>query len=921
MRWRRPWTRNRGRIAATVGVGLVIGAVLVVGGAPAAPATQVSLTSGSAWLLSPDIGLATLIDGASEEVVARVRLPTSGPGMTLANQDSGLLVADEGTGTVTRIDGATYDRTGPVQVAAPGSALRLEPAGASTYVIDSTAGTASVVDSESLTTIRTIAMGSRPGPGQTLVTRDGRLWAVDGAGAGLSWYDTDGTTGRMPADAADQLTVADGRPAVVSVGQPQPSIGWLDDNGDREPWDCRVAAARPDGAQLLGAGDQARVFAAVPAAGTLLTTDESSDTCGTVLPIADPDTRFGALVQSGPYVFVPDLADGRITVVDTRQADRALTSFDLALPDHDVELLAKDGLVFYNDLNSERAGVLTFRDGQWVIGPSLQKYDPGDPGRDVVDPGTGAPQPVPPVVSTESAPGGADAPPQTDLATAGPTAAEPSGSDRPSDAPSTTVTRPPPTTPTSGATTRSSSVTTGFTPTSPTRTNSTTSGPSTTSSSTGPPPAPVIDQLTATSATIGVETTASLTATVRNARGATYRVSVESTGCSFRHDFDEGTVSDQAAGDGRLILTLPPPEWQCLGEQTLTLTMTGPGGAAEPKTIVLNLVSETGTTPDIRGVTCLPANPAAGESTSCTAVETTVGSRGQWVWSVTDTADQSAVGDPVQQNANEPFVVTMPRGGDFTVALTVTYRGIADDDSTDVRTSVSVPNLVGTGQGPALAILDAAGLAATVTPTPSHAPAGTVIGQGTAAGTIARFGDTVALTTSGGPNPTVHLVDEAPSGSWYSGANGITIDGLTWGDTTQDDKGHARMISGSELEDGSGQTCMLTHPRYEANGYIQGWISLPNPPIAGDHFRGKVGFVWATETQAGDATFVVDALLADGTHTQNLVTQADRMDDRTLRSFDVDLTPVVGARSLIFWVKAGASSAQDWACWIDPRIE
>jgi hypothetical protein len=114
---------------------------------------------------------------------------------------------------------------------------------------------------------------------------------------------------------------------------------------------------------------------------------------------------------------------------------------------------------------------------------------------------------------------------------------------------------------------------------------------------------------------------------------------------------------------------------------------------------------------------------------------------------------------------------------------------------------------------------------------------------------------------------------------------------------------------------------METHPRWVANGYIQGWFSLPNPPIAGDHFMVDLGFVWATSVQAGEATFVVDALLADGIHTQNLITQYDRMNDKTIRTFDIDLTQVAGARSLIFTVYAGADAAQDWACWIDPRIE
>ena len=48
---------------------------------------------------------------------------------------------------------------------------------------------------------------------------------------------------------------------------------------------------------------------------------------------------------------------------------------------------------------------------------------------------------------------------------------------------------------------------------------------------------------------------------------------------------------------------------------------------------------------------------------------------------------------------------------------------------------------------------------------------------------------------------------------------------------------------------------------------------------------------------------------------------SDTGDDGHLRHIDVDLTDIAGKKEIILWVDAGSSPNQDWAVWVDPRIE
>jgi hypothetical protein len=82
---------------------------------------------------------------------------------------------------------------------------------------------------------------------------------------------------------------------------------------------------------------------------------------------------------------VPNYANGHTVVVDVA-AGRVAADLAVVQPGSRLELLAKDGFVFYNDLDGDRAGVITFEAGRWRVGKSLKKYDESDTGKGILTP-------------------------------------------------------------------------------------------------------------------------------------------------------------------------------------------------------------------------------------------------------------------------------------------------------------------------------------------------------------------------------------------------------------------------------------------------------------------------------------------------------------------------------------------------------
>jgi Divergent InlB B-repeat domain len=344
------------------------------------------LASGAAWLASPAQGIVTLLDGAAGQVVGSVRVPgaVAGSALSSVQQGSSAYAVLPAQGTVSRVDGATYAVSRPVQFGGGGS-LTVIPGSTTTYIVDGQRRLASAVDPVTLAVRRQLALTSQPGPEQSAVDGAGRLWTVDAHG--LSWFDeAGGHTRSEVGDAQSRLVLLGGRAAVVEPDKAR--VGLLSDSGRVDSWSClRVGVgdrADLDAVQVIGSAS-GRVYAAVPATGTLIAAGDGNDDCGGAVGVGQPGDRFGPLVESDGYLFVPNWTTGHTAVVSLTGL-RVAADLNVVPARNRVELLAKDGLVFFNNLDGTEAGVLRLDGESWKVGASVKKFSPGNVGAGILTP-------------------------------------------------------------------------------------------------------------------------------------------------------------------------------------------------------------------------------------------------------------------------------------------------------------------------------------------------------------------------------------------------------------------------------------------------------------------------------------------------------------------------------------------------------
>lgn len=375
-RVRIPGDRRRALNAAIIGAIVLLVLTLAAFTEPADETPQIRLSSGSAWLVSPTVAAVTLVDGASESIVAARRLdaaPDDDVSVTQSGNDA--FVVNDSAGTVARVDGATLQVKPARQFADSAGSLELVAGPSALYVLDANRGQAFRVDPRSLDTQVEVSLAARPGPSQSVVDTDGRLWVVDADRGSLIWIDgTERSAADEPPGPGSRLILVRDRPVLTD-----PASGHLraiDADGDIGEPTCLDIQ---DGAdpQLLGSRTDDVVYAAVSQTGTLLTAATDTDDCAAApLTISDRGDVLGAPVSSDRFLFVPNLTTGSTIIVDTA-GRTVLPPLELVEQGHDFELIAKDGLVFYNDLDGSRAGVLTYDGTDWQVGPTLNKYDPG----------------------------------------------------------------------------------------------------------------------------------------------------------------------------------------------------------------------------------------------------------------------------------------------------------------------------------------------------------------------------------------------------------------------------------------------------------------------------------------------------------------------------------------------------------------
>lgn len=341
------------------------------------------------WLTSSATGDIVQANANSGEITARVAgLGAPGDSLTLRQVDAGAVVLNRTKGEVVKIDPVTQKVTqrAAVQGANTDSVLLGRPdqlrvvTPAAVYKVDPESGT--------------------PGPPiavprlqQPVLDDDGVVWGLDGGRVvGVSdrvnevHIGADVTPEGVVGSGGDAFVI-DARGGDTDLLHLQPKA-WR--AGGR---DC-TGGPIPSGATLGGTAerDAGVVIAADAGTGLIHLTDTRSGTCATATVKDLVGARFGTPVEAGGYAYLPVTSTAEVVVIHVADASVAGRYPLLTQSNHPVELIVKDGTVWFNQPDGNAAGVL----GRDRVVRHINKYDTeglaapggGQPGPATSTPGT-----------------------------------------------------------------------------------------------------------------------------------------------------------------------------------------------------------------------------------------------------------------------------------------------------------------------------------------------------------------------------------------------------------------------------------------------------------------------------------------------------------------------------------------------------
>ncbi|MDT7789024.1 MAG: hypothetical protein QOF58_7443, partial [Pseudonocardiales bacterium] len=370
-------TRSR-LLTALLGVGGLAAAVLVVG--PGYEAAQVHMRTGTVWLASTQTGEATLVDGASAEVKSHVPVATAGTALSVVQRGTAAVVLNRATGQLSNVDSATEQASPPVDVLPPSEGLVALPGPDVLHVADVHSGQVASVDTASLATRnKAQRLADAFKPENVVVDGRGRLWALDDNSGDLVWLNNGERRSRGTATKSVRLTVTNGKPALVdsehgTVELLNPETG----NVARS-----IQLGVPAGAVAIGgSADRARVLIAT---GQGELTSCAFDTgCAAPVQVGAAGAGLGTPIEVDNRAVVPDYSTGQATIVDLATS-RVVAQRQLFDKPTRFELIARDGIVFFNDPDGNTAGVLDLSGDTKMI----TKYTPAED-----DTATGSDQPA-----------------------------------------------------------------------------------------------------------------------------------------------------------------------------------------------------------------------------------------------------------------------------------------------------------------------------------------------------------------------------------------------------------------------------------------------------------------------------------------------------------------------------------------------
>ncbi len=172
----------------------------------------------------------------------------------------------------------------------------------------------------------------------------------------------------------------------------------------------------------------------------------------------------------------------------------------------------------------------------------------------------------------------------------------------------------------------------------------------------------------------------------------------------------------------------------------------------------------------------------------------------------------------------------------------------------------------------------------------------------------------------------IYLFNYTDKARWASGqlidADNTTNDtSLPWMGSPGDSNGFVRLDDGVVMEDNQTYKVLRTHPKWVNNGTIKGWLPWVQQMGTGI-FRAQVGFLNGATGTDGVTFQVWVHYHVNGVEQWESVLHQQKLYTRQLQEISVDLSKWANQEiSIELRVDAGASSVQDWAAWINPRIE
>ncbi|WP_043511180.1 MULTISPECIES: PKD domain-containing protein [unclassified Actinoplanes] len=367
--------------------GLAAAAVLGAGHGYHAAAPH--LLAGAAWLPSAGPGEVELLDGSNAEVAARVPVAAATHDFDVVQHGSDAYVVDAVNGMVSRVSGATMTASPPVALV-PGATtgVRVFAGDGVLYAVDTVHGLLAVLDPETLAlrgTPRPLAVATDPGA--AVLDAHGVLWALD-TGAGNLTVVRGGESvvrRRVVTAGAGRLLLAGGKPVLVDLATAEAST--LDRDG-RSTATVRIDLGDDRDPAIGGSPDDARVYPTLR--GTVSVCELTVNGCGRAITLTAAADRLGTPVENRGRLFVPEPAHGRVHIVDPVSGH--VIRRTVLRPPGDLRLFVHDGMVFFNDPRTWRAGVIR-EDGSVV---TVAKYDKRTSSRATMSPNAPVPtEPAP----------------------------------------------------------------------------------------------------------------------------------------------------------------------------------------------------------------------------------------------------------------------------------------------------------------------------------------------------------------------------------------------------------------------------------------------------------------------------------------------------------------------------------------------